>query len=231
MKLTTKAAVAAIIVPFLTISANAQNDAARNNYRVKINASAQLQTAINDTTSVRVGTSDVIEALLSELGSARPAGLKASQCDIIAHYQNNEDVVDNVEYYLVCSRGPNNVHFKVRIDPGYFDTVGGNTVFKRTFSANNTTVKATFWDAGTVAIIDLDDVEVLGRGLTTGNVTIKDVGTLNARLNQANARFDGFVSGEVDGLDGAGSLLISFGGALSNAVFDDLPLVVFPAPI
>jgi hypothetical protein len=229
MKPTIKAAFAALILPLLASSANAQNDIARNNYKVKVNASAQLQTSIDDTTSVKVGTSDVISGLLSALGPAG-AGIKASQCDIIAHYENNEDIVDNVEYYLVRTRGQG-AHFKVRLDPVFFNTTGGNTVIKRTFSANNTTVKATFWDAGTVANFDIGDVELIGRGLTTGNVTIKDVGTMNARLNQANAHFDGFLSGEVDEDDAAGTLTITFGGSLSNEVFDDLTLILFPVPI
>ena len=228
MKPTIKAALAALIVPLLTVSANAQNDAARNNYRVKFNASAQLQTSEDGTTSAKVGTSDVIAALLDTLGVLIPSGTKASQCDIIAHYDNDEDIIDNVEYYLVRSRGPQEGHFKVRIDPFFFNTTGGDTVFKRTFSANNTTVKATFWDADTVATFTVDDIFLEGHGLTTGNVTIKDVGTLDARLNQANARFNGFVSGELDETDGVGTLNMSFGGSLSNAVFDDLPLLEIP---
>ena len=229
MKPTIKAALAAVIVPLLTVSANAQNDVARNNYKVKINASAQLQTSVNDTTPVKVGTSDVIAGLLDALGGAKPAGTTPSQCDIIAHYANNEDIIDNVEYYLVRTRGPQGGRFKVRIDPFFFDTTGGDTVFKRTFSANNTTVKATFWDANTLATFNAGDVTLQGRGLTTGNVTIKDVGTLNARLNQANANFDGFISGDVDGDDAVGSLSINFGSSLSNDVFDDLPSILFPS--
>ena len=171
---------------------------------------------------------DVIAALLDALGPAG-VGIKASQCDIIAHYAINEDILDQVEYYLVRTRGQG-AQFKVRLDPGFFDTVGGDTVFNRTFSANETTVKATFWDANTLAIFNVGDVTLTGRGLTRGNVTIKDVGTLTARLNQANAHFDGFVSGEVDD-DAVGTLLIDFGGALRNDVFDDLPLIFFPGPI
>jgi hypothetical protein len=229
MKPTIKAALAAVIVPLLATSANAQNDIARNNYKVKVNASAELQTSIDDTTPAKVGTGDVISALLDALGPAG-AGIKASQCDIIAHYQNTEDIVDDVEYYLVRTRGQG-LHFKVRLDPVYFNTTGGETVINRTFSVNNTTVKATFWDAGTIAIFNVGDVDLVGRGLTKGNVTIKDVGTLNARLNQANANFDGYVGGDVDGDDAAGSLTITFGSALSNDVFNGLTLILFPVPI
>ncbi len=229
MKPTIKVTLAALGLPLLATSANAQNDIARNNYKVKVNASAELQTSIDGTTGVKVGTSDVISALLAALGPAG-AGIKASQCDIIAHYENNEDIVDNVEYYLVRTRGQG-VHFKVRLDPVYFNTTGGLTVINRTFSVNNTTVKATFWDAGTIANFNVGDLDLIGRGLTKGNVTIKDVGTLNARLNQANADFDGYLGGDVDGDDTAGTLTITFGSALSNDVFDDLSLIVFPVPI
>jgi hypothetical protein len=228
MKPITKAALAALIVPLLTVSAQAQNDMARNNYKVKFNASAQLQTAVNDTTPVKVVTNDVIAGLLAALGGAAPAGTTPSQCDIIAHYENDEDLLDNVEYYLVRTRGPQGGHFKTRIDPFFFDTEGGDTVFKRTFSANNTTVKATFWDAGTLVGFGAGDVSLEGSGFTTGNVTIKDVGTLNARLNQANARFNGSVSGEVDDEDAVATLSITFGSALSNDVFDDLPVILIP---
>lgn len=229
MKTIHKAALAAFIAPLLATSANAQNDIARNNYKVKVNASAELQTSLDGTTSAKVGTNDVIAALLTALGPTG-AGIKASQCDIIAHYENNEDIVDNVEYYLVRTRGQG-ARFKVRLDPVYFNTTGGETVINRTFSANNTTVKATFWDAGTIANFNVGDVDLVGRGLTKGNVTIKDVGTLTARLNQANANFDGYLAGELDDLDAAGSLSITFGSSLSNDVFDDLPLVLFPVPI
>jgi hypothetical protein len=229
MKTTIQAALAVFVLPLLATSANAQNDIARNNYKVKVNASAEIQTSFDSTTGVKVGTNDVISALLAALGPAG-AGIKASQCDIIAHYANTEDIVDDVEYYLVRTRGQG-VHFKVRLDPVFFNTTGGETVINRTFSVNNTTVKATFWDAGTIANFDIGDVELIGRGLTKGNVTIKDVGTMNARLNQANANFDGYISGELDEEDAAGSLTITFGGALSNEVFDDLVLILFPVPI
>jgi hypothetical protein len=229
MKPILKATLAACIVPLLAVSANAQNDIARNNYKVKVNATAKIQTSINDTTGAKVSTNDVIAGLLSELGPAF-AGIKPSQCDIIAHYENDEDILDEVEYYLVRTRGQG-AHFKVRIDPGFFDTESNVTVWDRTFSANNTTVKATFTDAGTFADFSFGDVTLFGRGLTKGNVTIKDVGTLNARLNQANAHFDGSISGDVDGDDVAGSLSIDFGSALSNDVFNGLPLIFFPGPI
>ena len=228
MKPTTKAALAALIVPLLSVSAHAQNDTARNNYKVKFNASAQLQTSIDGTTSVKVVTNDVIAGLLAALGGAVPDGVKPSQCDIIAHYENDEDLLDNVEYYLVCTRGPQENHFKARIDPFFFDTEGGDTVFRRTFSANDTTVKATFWDAGTWVGFGAGDVSLEGSGFTTGNVTIKDVGTMDARLNQANARFNGSVSGEVDDEDAVATVAINFGSALSNDVFDDLPTLLFP---
>ncbi|MEK7953912.1 hypothetical protein [Luteolibacter soli] len=226
MKTTLGAALAAFILPLLATSAYAQNDIARNNYKVKAKASADLQTSVNDTTGIKVGTNDVIAALLNELGPAFN-NVKASQCDIIAHYENDEDILDQVEYYLVRTRG-SGVRFKVRLDPGFFDTSSGTTVFRRTFSANNTTVKADFTDANTLANFNFGDVTLLGHGLTNGNVTIKDVGTLAARLNQANAHFDGSISGDVDGDNLAGSLSIDFGSALSNDVFDALPLILFP---
>lgn len=229
MKTIHKAALAALLAPLLAASANAQNDIARNNYRVKVSGSAELQTSINDTTSIKVGTNDVIAALLFTLGPAY-ANIKPSQCDIIAHYENDEAILDEVEYYLVRTRG-SGAHFKVRLDPVYFNTSSGTTVFRRTFSANNTTVKATFTDADTSANFSFGDVTLMGHGLTKGNVTIKDVGTLNARLNQANAHFDGSIEGDVDEDDLAGSLSLDFGGSLSNDTFDDLPLILFPVPI
>jgi hypothetical protein len=229
MKALHKAAFAACIMPLFAVSANAQNDIARNNYKVKVNASAEIQTSLNDTTSVKVGTNDVISALLVTLGPVY-SGIKASQCDIIAHYSDDEEILDDVEYYLVRTRG-NGAHFKVRLDPVYFNTSSGTTVFRRTFSVNNTTVKATFTDANTLANFSFGDITLMGHGLTKGNVTIKDVGTLDARLNQANANFNGSIEGDVDEDNLAGSLTMKFGSALSNETFNDLPLILFPGPI
>ena len=230
MKITRTFALAAMAMPLLASSATAaQGSQPRNYFRVQLKANAELQTSFDGITKGKLTTNDVINGLLDDLELIVPSGTTAAQCDIIACYADNEDILDQVTYYLVRTRGPKDGNFKVPINPDRFDTDGGTTVFNRKFSFKSSSVKVAFQDADTWVGINLDGLTVGGYGLTKGNVAIKGVNKGETpRLFNVNASLKGYHSSMVDGVTAVGTLDVKFGKPLSNSAFDALPDILIP---
>lgn len=221
-------ALAALAIPLLASPAAAQGSQPRNYFKVQIQANAELQTSFDGTTRGKLTTNDVIRGLLNNFGLFIPNGTTPAQCDLIACYADNEDILDQVTYYLVRTRGPKDGNFKVQIHPDRFSTDGGTTVFNRKFTFKNSTVNVAFQDADTRVVIDLEGISVTGYGLTKGNVAIKGVNKGETpSLFNVNASLKGYHTSNVDGVSAVGTLDVKFGKPLANSTFESLPEILF----
>lgn len=212
------------------ITANAGTSTARSHYKVKINAQATLQTGIDQTSNNTVKTNDVIEALANELGVPFS---RASEFDIIASYAGeNDDIMDTATYFLARTRGPKTARYKVQIPALVFNTTGGTAVFKRVFTANNSTTKVNITDSFSKLIVNTGTLSINSDGLANAQVTVKDlrVGG-NPFLSLVKNNFNGHHIIGVGILNGVGSINAKIEGKLTTEAFDSLPVWVAPTPI
>jgi hypothetical protein len=195
-------------------------------YKVKINAEATLQTDFDETTNARVNTSDVIEALIDQLGV--PSS-KASDFDIIACYLGgDDDIMDAATYYLARTRGPADNRYKVKIPSSVFDTNGGEAVFKRVFTFNNSTVKVNITDAFSGLLLDTSDLEINASGLADAQVTVKDAGLGgNPYLSLVKNHYSGHHVIDV-GPQGVGTINAKIEGSVKADTFDSLATILLP---
>ncbi|MCW1921811.1 hypothetical protein OKA05_04555 [Luteolibacter arcticus] len=201
-------------------------------YKVKITAQATIQTALDETSSAQIDTNDVIEALLDELGTPTSS---PQHFDIIATYEGEDDqVMEVATYYLARTRGPADERYKVLIPTGFFDTEGGSAVFKRVFTANNSTLKVNITDSFSLLEINTSMLSLDSQGLAKAQVTVKDTGEGgDPFLSLVKNNFSGnHVVGIDDVGEGVGSINANIGGAIKKSVFDSLPdLTPIPVPI
>jgi hypothetical protein len=197
-------------------------------YKVKISADATLQTAPDKTKKAKVTTNDVIEALIDQLGvpSSSP-----SQFDIIACFTgNNDQIMESATYYLARTRGPADFRYKVLIPEAVFDTEGGQSVFKRVFTANSSTVKVNVTDSFSSIELNTSMLTISAQGLANAQVTVKDFSLLgDPYLSLVKNRFEGHHVIETgDGTDGVGTINASIEGAVKTEDFNELQTLGVP---
>jgi hypothetical protein len=212
------------------ITANAGMATARSHYKVKINVHGTFQTAIDDTSNDIFNTNDVIDALIDELGV--PSS-RASDFDIIASYVGeDDDIMDSATYFLARTRGPVNGRYKVAIPLLVFNTEGGNAVFKRVFTANNSTIKVNITDSFSRLFLNTDLLFVNSEGLADAQVTVKDVEIGgDPFLSLVKNRYSGHHVVETEDFEGVGTIEAKIEGKVTTEAFDDLPLILVVNPI
>lgn len=219
--------IAALAAPIFATSALAAPP--RNYFKVQLKATADLQTSDDGVSKGKLTTTDVINGLLNAYNPIIPAGTTAAQCDIIACYPDDEDILDSAAYFLVRTRGPKDGNFKVPIEPVRFSTTGGTTVASRTLTSKNSTLKVAFQDADSQVTINFNGLSLTGRGLTRGSVVIEGANPGDTpRLTQVNATLTGYQSSSIDGVTAIGSLDIKFAKPLANSSFESLPELLLP---
>lgn len=247
MNITRKIAlVTAIAMPLLATSASAQNKVQRNFYKVKINSKLTVQDGIDDTDKGRFNTNDVIDQLVILLGQYLPVDGRARKYDLIAEIGDDEVVVDEVQFWLVYNKPTDKGGFRIMIPKNVMDVgqgAAGLTVYKRKWTAKNSTVKIESTASGDTLMMNFPEIVFGGQGLTTAKLTGKDFHLEAKILNGATIKTDGDASavifplgnigsGEL-GVNGVADFKMSIGGGnIKNEKFYEIrnitPDVVVP---
>lgn len=213
----------------------------RTYYKVTISAEATLQTGYGSTKNAKLNTSDVIAALIDqwERDSIAPIpSTKTSEYDLIACYEGgNDQVMQAATYFLVRSRGQG-LRFKSQIPEKVFDTEGGDAVFKRLFTANNSTVKAEVTDSFSVLFLQTETLAIDSSGLADAKVTVKDavmaasapvsaLGFEPAYLSNVENKFNGHHVVRLADVGGVGSIEAEVKGKFKTETFDDLASAIW----
>ena len=101
-RIQTMALAVAVALPMIGAADAQIGQPARNYYKLRLNATAKVQTGLGEVENVRINQKDVIEEVIFALGPVIPE-TRVSRCDLVAQVGNDEEILTEVDMWLICS--------------------------------------------------------------------------------------------------------------------------------